>query len=112
MFELFNFNTGNDYLYYQELGYTADNIEKNFKADPRWYILSRIQLKMNISRNFIPCLYIMNSSKNQNLPILKTLSIYSEFKQIAIKVSRPYITTWCMCVLVSTFRFYEVISHL
>ena len=62
MFELFNFNTGNDYLYYQELGYTADNIEKIFKADPRWYILSRIQLKMNNSGNFIDLINILQES--------------------------------------------------
>ena len=67
IFELFNFNTGNDYLFYQELGYSPENIEKIFKADPRWYILSRIQQyahteNEHISRNFSDLINILQES--------------------------------------------------
>ena len=67
IFQLFNFNTGNDYLFYQELGYSPEAIENIFKADPRWYILSRIQQyahteNEHVSRNFSDLINILQES--------------------------------------------------
>lgn len=90
IFELFNFNTGNDYLYYLELGYSPENIERIFKSDPRWYVLSRIQQYAHTENEHVSCNFIDLINILQESPVSdnKILFFEARFELIEFILSK------------------------